>query len=81
MTTNSTRLNSTAPTAPSERPGFSRRALKLDLMRKGEPDVIVPYLMTLKSGAVCYSIGPSPTANPLLHIVIRPGPPRSQPPA
>ena len=50
-------------------------------MRKGEPDVIVPYLMTLKSGAVCYSIGPSPTANALLHIVIRPGSHRSQPPA
>ena len=32
MTTNSTRPNSTAPTDSSERPGFSRRALKLDLM-------------------------------------------------
>ena len=35
MTTNSTRLKSTAPAASSEQPGFSRRALKLDLMRKG----------------------------------------------
>jgi hypothetical protein len=42
MTTNSTRLNSTAPTASSERPGFSRRALKLDLMRKGNPTLSCP---------------------------------------
>ena len=48
MTTNSTRLNSTAPTASSERPGFSRRALKLEPHAEGEPDVIVPHLMTFK---------------------------------
>jgi hypothetical protein len=42
MTTNLTRLNSTAPTASSERPGFSRRALKLDLMRKGNPTLSCP---------------------------------------
>ena len=81
MTINSTRLNSTAPTASSERPGIQPPGAQARPHAEGEPDVIVPYLMTLKSGAVCYSIGPSPTANALLHIVIRPGPHRSQPPA
>lgn len=53
ITTNSTRLNSTAPTASSERPGFSRRALRIDLMPKRSPTFSCPILMSLKSGAVC----------------------------
>ncbi len=40
MTINSTWLNSTAPTASSERPGISRRAPMLDLMRKGKPPTL-----------------------------------------